>query len=333
MDRHCRACPAIQARLASDVLRKMVKLCAILNFGDRSLRSPLWYGSPGRPPWPGLLFNSSQIFPSLRSNPQRLFAMDGGSDGAPSPSPVPALGTRSPAPPCGASLFWEELKRGRSVLPPPCGEVGAQLRSSSEAVAQTRLRAGLGGETSIPSKMQTPPRRRRARIGAREPTARRRVIQAEDRLPSNAPIQVAGPESCVSVEKPRHCPGASSLLRRTVRLLARRARWAPIADPSVHGGGGDMPGDPKECREHARRCAQLAKAATTPKRASSSSRCKCPGSASPPISTTPKPSSMRSTRWTPSLRSRPRSSGAAAFRDPSLNQSTSRRRGEWSFPP
>ena len=105
MDRHCRACPAIQARLASDVLRKMVKLCAILNFGDRSLRSPLWYGSPGRPPWPGLLFNSSQIFPSLRSNPQRLFAMDGGSDGAPSPSPVPALGTRSPAPPCGASLF------------------------------------------------------------------------------------------------------------------------------------------------------------------------------------------------------------------------------------
>ena len=25
-----------------------------------------------------------------------------------------------------------------------------------------------------------------------------------------------------------------------------------------------MPGDPKECREHARRCAELAKAATTP---------------------------------------------------------------------
>src|SRR5262249_20023912 len=30
-------------------------LCAILGTGDRSLRSPLWYGSPGRPPWPGLL--------------------------------------------------------------------------------------------------------------------------------------------------------------------------------------------------------------------------------------------------------------------------------------
>jgi hypothetical protein len=30
-------------------------LCAMLNLGDRSLRSPLWYGSPGRPPWPGLL--------------------------------------------------------------------------------------------------------------------------------------------------------------------------------------------------------------------------------------------------------------------------------------
>ena len=25
-----------------------------------------------------------------------------------------------------------------------------------------------------------------------------------------------------------------------------------------------MPGDPKECREHAKRCAELAKAATTP---------------------------------------------------------------------
>ena len=179
----------------------------------------------------------------------------------------------APLPRAGLLSFWEELKRSRSVLPPPCGEVGAQLRSSSEAVAQTRLRAGWGGETSIPSKMQTPhpdaakgvvvpPHEGEVWlcIGAREPHRQAKGYPSRGPAnPSTPQYQVAGSESCVSVEKPRHCPGASSLLRRTAEPLDSTSPLGSIADPSDTAEEA-MPGDPKECREHARRCAELAKA-------------------------------------------------------------------------
>ena len=75
--------------------------------------------------------------------------------------------------------------------------------------------------------------------GAREAAARRRVIQAEDRPTPPGPKELAaGPESCVSVEKPRHRPGASSLLRRTANLLTRTSQIGIDCHPSVHGGGG-----------------------------------------------------------------------------------------------
>jgi hypothetical protein len=74
--------------------------------------------------------------------------------------------------------------------------------------------------------------------GAREAAARRRVIQAEDRPTPPGPKELAaGPESCVSVEKPRHRPGASSLLRRTANLLTRTSQIGIDCHPSVHGGG------------------------------------------------------------------------------------------------
>ena len=164
----------------------------------------------------GFFLNSSQIFPSSKGFPQRLSAMKGGSDGAPSPSPVPALGTRSPAPPCGASLF---------------------LYSPSPRRRSPRWGEGASGN----------------------PPLRRRVIQAEDRPTPPGPKDLAaGPESCVSVPEAPALPRGffvvaphSDPLDLTCPLesivIRQRAEEA-------------MPGDPKECREHARRCAELAKA-------------------------------------------------------------------------
>jgi hypothetical protein len=99
----------------------------------------------------GFFFNSSQIFPSSRSNPQHLLAMKGGSDGAPSPSPVPRWNQKPRPPVRGFSLF----------VPPPCGEVRRRLggvgvgasRSSSEAVVFTLPM----GEESARRRQQAPP--------------------------------------------------------------------------------------------------------------------------------------------------------------------------------
>jgi hypothetical protein len=45
--------------------------------------------------------------------------------------------------------------------------------------------------------------------------------------------------------------------------LTQEASWASIVDRQTLAEEA-MPGDPKECREHARRCAELANSATTP---------------------------------------------------------------------
>ena len=192
--------------------------------------------------------------------------MKGGSDGAPSPSPVPALGTRSPAPPCGASLFL--------VTRPHEGEVGPLHR--------------------VPGR--PPPG---------EGFSKQRTGQ-----PLQAPRTGGWSESCVSVEKPRHRPGASSLLRRTANLLTRTSQSESIVIRQYTEEA--MPGDPKECREHARRCAELAKVATTPEAREQFLSLQMSWIRLAADLDTPKPSSTRSTRWTPPRRSRPRSSAGRA---------------------
>ena len=134
----------------------------------------------------GFFLNSSQIFPSSKGNPQHLPAMKGGSDGAPSPSPVPALKTRSPAPPCGASLFsW-----------PPRGERGIALGQPQQAPPLPlgrgrplcgRVRGFRSIIEAVPPQPPSPRGEGRRRPFAREPMARRRVIPATDLLPPNAP--------------------------------------------------------------------------------------------------------------------------------------------------
>ena len=82
--------------------------------------------------------NSCQIFPSSKGNPKHLAAMKGDSDGAPSPSPVPALEPEAPPPRAGllsfrtssevaadSPLSWPPLFLGRGR--PLCGGVRGPL--------------------------------------------------------------------------------------------------------------------------------------------------------------------------------------------------------------
>ena len=88
--------------------------------GDRNMEVLAGKQSSGaRKAW--AFCNSCQIFPSSKGNPKHLAAMKGDSDGAPSPSPVPALEPEAPPPVRGFSLFGRTQRspQTRPSLGPP----------------------------------------------------------------------------------------------------------------------------------------------------------------------------------------------------------------------
>ena len=158
---------------------------------------PFGTEAPAGPPGRGFFLNSCQIFPSSKGFPKHLLAMKGVSDGAPSPSPVPALGTRSPAPPCGASLF----------LGPPCG-VGASRLSSRRLPGRTGGGSLLGCEFSphpahpAGGRLSHPPLAGRDKAPCLlrgNPWPGHGLFQQRTCFPLTPHHQVAGPDSCVSV--------------------------------------------------------------------------------------------------------------------------------------
>jgi hypothetical protein len=156
--------------------------------------------------------NSCQIFRASRSNPKRLFAIKGDSDGAPSPSLCSCAGNQKPrSPRSGASLFsfpltptsprWGEgevRRGGGSTLPPlPLGR--GRPRSG-------RVRGRLCSLTGHYLPL-TPTLSPTGRGRSGNPTPGGGLFQQRTCLPSNAPPPVAGPDSCVSVRSPGTAPG------------------------------------------------------------------------------------------------------------------------------
>jgi hypothetical protein len=70
-------------------------------------------------------------------------------------------------------------------------------------------------------------------------------------MPTQAPV-LAGASLC------EHAAG-TRILQRTITGLTRIE-----ASAIDYAGGSNMPGDPKECRQHAKRCGELAQLASTP---------------------------------------------------------------------
>ena len=109
-------------------------------------------------------------------------------------------------------------------------------------------------------------------------------------------------------EKPRPPPGLL-LLRCTATRLTHLALLEIDPYPSDLAEEA-MPGDPKECRQHARRCAELASVATTPEAREQFLSLQQSWMRLAADLENAKPSLPRSTRSTPTRRSRPRSSCA-----------------------
>ena len=156
---------------------------------------PFGTEAPAGPPGRGFFLNSCQIFPSSKGFPKHLLAMKGVSDGAPSPSPVPALGTRSPAPPCGASLFCTSPRGHALTAHLPLGERTTALRSGEGADS---IRAVTPPHPTLsPTGRDSPPRCLRLKPG--NPTPGGGLFQQRTCFPPTPHHQVAGPDSCVSV--------------------------------------------------------------------------------------------------------------------------------------
>ena len=174
--------------------------------GDRSLRSPLWSGSPGRPPGRGFFLNSCQIFPSSKGFPKHLPAMKGAVM-VPPPHHLFLRWNQKPRSPVrGFSLLWT----------PPCG-VGAS-RLSSRKLPLSPLGRGRplcgrvrGRLNSISGRLSPPhpnplPKGRgkssRTRLRLSKPGnlgPGHGLFQQRTCFPLTPHHQVAGPDSCVSV--------------------------------------------------------------------------------------------------------------------------------------